>query len=96
MNASKFKDMSFYPDEKTRRITDDLEKAVIIPVNAEIQAEHRVYDMSEMREILLDADRIAVQKCGCKTYYDNCDAPNDVCLSVNKMADELLADDNHG
>ena len=96
MDSSKFKDMSFYTDEETRRITDDLEKAVTIPVNAEIQAEHRVYDMSEMREILLDADRIAVQKCGCKTEYDNCDAPKDVCLSVNKTADELLADDKHG
>ena len=66
MDASKFKGMKFYTDEETREITDELEKAITIPVNAEIEAEHRVYDMSEMREILLDADRIGLQDCGCK------------------------------
>ncbi len=96
MDASKFKGMRFYTEEETRRITDEIEKAVTIPVNAEIEAEHRVYDMSEMREILLDADRIAIQDCGCKSSFDNCDAPKDVCLSVNKTADELLADDKYG
>jgi len=95
MDASKFKGMKFYTDEETREITDDIEKAVTIPVNAEIEAEHRVYDMSEMREILLDADRIGLQDCGCKTAYDNCDAPKDVCLSLNKTADELLADEKY-
>ena len=95
MDTSKFKGMSFYTDEETRTITDEIDKAVTIPVNVAIETEHRVYDMSEMREILLDADRIAVQNCGCKTAYDNCDAPKDVCLSVNKTANELLADDKY-
>ena len=95
MDSSKFKDMRFYTDGETRQITGELEKAVTIPVHVEIEAEHRVYDMSEMREILMDADRIALQDCGCKTEYYNCDAPKDVCLSVNKTADELLADEKY-
>jgi ferredoxin len=95
MDSSKFKDMRFYTEEETQKITGELEKAVTIPVHVEIEAEHRVYDMSEMREILMDADRIALQDCGCKTAYNNCDAPKDVCLSVNKTADELLADEKY-
>lgn len=92
MDASKFKGMRFYTEEETDSIADELEKAVTIPVNAEIGVEHRVYDMSEMKEILLDADRISVHDCGCKTAYDNCDAPRDVCVGINKTADELIAD----
>jgi Pyruvate/2-oxoacid:ferredoxin oxidoreductase delta subunit len=95
MDSSKFKDMRFYTEEETQKITGELEKAVTIPVHVEIEAEHRVYDMSEMREILMDADRIALQDCGCKTAYNNCDAPKDVCLSVNKTTDELLADEKY-
>ena len=75
---SKFKGMRFYTDKQQREMRKDLESAVTIPVNTEIDVEHRVYDMSEMMEVLLDADRIAVQDCGCKTAYDNCDAPKDV------------------
>ena len=67
MDSSKFKDMRFYTVGETQRITGELEKAVTIPVHVEVEAEHRVYDMSEMREILMDADRIALQDYGCKT-----------------------------
>jgi Pyruvate/2-oxoacid:ferredoxin oxidoreductase delta subunit len=95
MDSSKFKDMRFYTDRETRQITDDLELAVTIHVNVEVGAEHRVYDMSEMRKILMDADRLALQDCGCKTAQDNCDAPKNVCLSVNKTADELLAEEKY-
>lgn len=89
----KFKGMRFYTDKQQRQITDDLESAVTIPVNTEIDVEHRVYDMSEMKKILMEADKIALQDCGCKTEYNNCDAPKDVCLSVNKVADELTQSD---
>ncbi len=95
MDFSKFKDMRFYTDRETRQITDEIDMAVTIPVNVEGETEHRVYDMSEMREILMDADRIALMDCGCKTAFDNCNAPKDVCLSVNKTADELLADEKY-
>jgi Pyruvate/2-oxoacid:ferredoxin oxidoreductase delta subunit len=45
--------------------------------------------MSETREILVDATKIALQDCGCKADYGNCDAPKDVCLSINKVAEEF-------
>jgi Pyruvate/2-oxoacid:ferredoxin oxidoreductase delta subunit len=91
---SKFKGMRFYTNEQQRNMADELESAITIPVNTKIDVEHRVYDMSEIKQILLDADRIALQDCGCKTEYNNCDSPKDVCLSVNKMADKLMESDD--
>ncbi|MHA1938386.1 MAG: ATP-binding protein [Candidatus Thorarchaeota archaeon] len=90
MRHNTFSKTRFYSREDTQRIKDDLEKAVTIPVNIEIEAEHRVYDMSEIREILEKSQRLAVQSCGCKTKNNNCDAPRDVCLSINYYADEVL------
>ncbi len=92
---SKFKGMRFYTDKQQREIADDLTSAVTIPVNTEIDVEHRVYDMSEIRKVLMDADKIALQDCGCKTEYNNCDSPKDVCLAVNKVADELMDSDKY-
>ncbi|MBN2334322.1 4Fe-4S binding protein [Candidatus Bathyarchaeota archaeon] len=94
--GSKYEGVRFYSDEDTRKIADEIEMAVTIPVNTEIAAEHRVYDQTEMKEILEQADKIAVQDCGCKTEYSNCDAPRDVCLSVNKEADLLVEKGLHG
>ncbi len=95
MRFSNYKKMRFYSDEEVQRITEDLGKAVTIPVNVEIQSEHRIYDFSEMKEILEEARRIVVQDCGCRTEYKNCDAPRDVCLSLDETADELLDDGKH-
>jgi Pyruvate/2-oxoacid:ferredoxin oxidoreductase delta subunit len=90
MRSSDYSDAKFYSDEDVQRIADELEHAVTIPVNAVIESEHRVYDFSEVRAILERARRIVVQNCGCKTEYENCDAPRDVCLSLDETANELL------
>jgi len=90
MRSPNFKDMRFYSDEEVQRISEDLEKAVTIPVNIEIGLEHRVYVFSEMKGILEKAKRIVVQDCGCKMEYKNCDAPRDVCISLDETADELF------
>ena len=92
---SKYKGMRFYTEEETKEITEDLTSAVTIPVHTEIDVEHRVYDMSEMRKILSEASKIALQDCGCKVEYGNCNAPRDVCLSVNKVADELTESEKY-
>lgn len=81
--------MKFYSEKETRKIADELEKAVTIPVNVEIEAEHRVYDFSEVKEILENADQLGVHDCGCKTAFNNCDAPRQVCISLDWMVDEM-------
>ena len=95
MRSSDYKGARFYSEEDVRRISEEIEKAVTIPVNIEIEIEHRVYDFSEMKEILESAKRITVQECGCKTEYKNCNAPRDVCLSLDETGDELLESDKN-
>ena len=79
-----------YSEEELRDNADTLEHAITVPVNIEIESQHRVYDLSEMREILSKADKIVRQDCGCKTDYGNCDAPRDVCLNIGTAAGEAL------
>jgi len=79
-----------YTEGKLREMADDLEKAVTVPVNVMVEAEHRVYDLSEMKEILRGAEKIVLQDCGCRTDYGNCDSPTRVCLSLDKAAEEAF------
>jgi len=76
-----------YTLEELEEIYSDIETAVAVPVNVAIKAEHRVLDLSRMEEILRGAERIVLQDCGCKVDKGNCDAPKDVCISIDGAAD---------
>jgi len=78
------KETKFYSDEQLREIADEIDRAVTIPVNMIIEAEHRVYDLSEIEKILREAKRITVQNCGCRTEYGNCNSPRDVCIGLEE------------
>ena len=84
-----------YTEDRLREIAGDLEKAVTVPVNVKVEAEHRVYDLGEMEEILRGAERIVLQDCGCKTEYGNCDSPTRVCLSIDEAAEGSLRHEEH-
>ncbi len=71
-------------------IYSDIEKAVTVPVNVKIEAEHQVLDLSSMEEILREAELIVIQDCGCKTMRGNCDAPRETCISLDASAEESL------
>lgn len=76
-----------YTIEELDGIYSDIKTAVTVPVNVAIRAEHRVLDLTRMEEILRGAERIVLQDCGCKVDKANCDAPRDVCLSIDGAAD---------
>jgi ferredoxin len=76
-----------YTLEELEGIYSDIETAVAVPVNVAIRADHRVLDLTRMEEILRGAERIVLQDCGCKVDKANCDAPRDVCLSIDEAAD---------
>jgi len=73
--------------EELEEIYSDISKAVTVPVDIEVEAEHRVLDLGRMEEILRGAETIVLQDCGCKVNRGNCDAPRDVCLSIDEAAD---------
>jgi ferredoxin len=79
-----------YTEEELEEIYADITSAITVPVNITIKAEHRVLDLTRMEEILRDADRIVLQDCGCRTDKGNCDAPLDVCISIDQAAESEL------
>ncbi|MHA2431962.1 MAG: indolepyruvate ferredoxin oxidoreductase subunit alpha [Candidatus Thorarchaeota archaeon] len=95
MPSSKYNDMRFFSEHEIQKIADDIEKAVTIPVDIGMEGRHRVYDLSEMKAILEGAQRISVHDCGCKTEYENCDAPRNVCISLDETTDELFDNEQY-
>jgi Pyruvate/2-oxoacid:ferredoxin oxidoreductase delta subunit len=62
----------------------------ISDVNTTIEVDHRVYDLSEAKAFLRKAKKIVVGDCPCRAEHHNCDAPLDVCLSLDEQADLSL------
>src|SRR4030042_4671219 len=79
-----------YSAEELVDIAEVSEVACTVPVNVDVEAEHRVYDLSEVREILGRARKIVLQDCGCRADHGNCDSPLDTCLSLDVDAEEAL------
>ena len=48
----------YYSEKELRSIAADLTSAEAIPVNVEIEAEHRVLDLSEVEKILKHSENI--------------------------------------
>ena len=72
-----------YTEEELKEQAASIEKAVTIPVNVEVEAEHRVLDLSEVEKLLRDAKNIILQDCGCRTDKRNCGSPLDTCISLD-------------
>ncbi len=64
--------------------------AVTIPVNVHIEGKERILDLSEMQNILQEAKVIAISNCSCREKVHGCNAPLDVCFSVNQRAQEFV------
>ena len=77
------KSTHYYTDKELKEIANSLESAVALPVNIEIEADHRVFDLSEVEAILWDSEYIFLNDCGCRSMHKNCDNPLDTCLAVN-------------
>ncbi len=59
----------------------------VIPVEASLDSgKVAVLAPENVRQIINDADKIAVTKCTCRVTMKKCDAPVEVCLQINKGA----------
>ena len=76
-----------YEVEALEEFYEELISAVTVPVNVAVKAEHRVLDLSKVEEMIRGADRVSLQDCGCKVDYGNCDAPRNVCVSLDEAVD---------
>ena len=76
--------------EELRRKYIDVVTAVTIPVNIQIRGQQRILDITETKKILKDAELIAVGQCGCRTRLKKCDSPVDVCIALDKLAEDKI------
>ena len=65
---------------------------IAIPVNVEIEADHSVLNVEEAMKYLEEAHTLAVSDCFCRGLRHNCDAPLNVCISMNEKAEYHLGD----
>jgi hypothetical protein len=68
-----------------------LAAAVTLPVFEEVKAGHTVLNLDSVKKILEKSPKIAVTKCACRDKRKHCDAPVEVCLEINEMAEKDLA-----
>jgi len=78
------------PSSEASQTTDELDHGITLSVNTLIEADHTVYDLSEAKAILINARKITVGDCPCRSEHHNCDAPLDVCLSLDDQAEASL------
>jgi len=64
--------------------------AVTVPVNIMIKGKQRILDVATAEKILKQANLISLGNCGCRSKLKNCDAPLDVCLCVDREAEEQI------
>lgn len=69
-------------------------KAVTIAVNQKFSGVHRILDMSELRDLLENAEVIAQEECYCRKKMGNCIEPMDGCLSLDEDAKIAIKKDN--
>ena len=65
--------------------------AITIPVNLKIEGHQQILDLAEMEEILRGSQLIALGNCGCRKKRQKCSAPLDVCLSLDRDAEEFIS-----
>ena len=63
---------------------------VTVPVNISIQGQQTILNLTSVEGILRNAEIITLEDCGCRAKWHKCDAPLDVCLSLDDRAREAM------
>jgi ferredoxin len=64
--------------------------AVTVPVNLRIEGGQKILDLAAAEKLLRRAHVISLGNCGCRKRMKKCDAPLDVCLCMDKKAEEII------
>jgi NAD-dependent dihydropyrimidine dehydrogenase PreA subunit len=65
----------------------------VIPVQASLQAKPWILPTQQAVAILRDARSFALSACVCRTRYQRCDHPLEVCFLLNEMSDKRVEQD---
>jgi hypothetical protein len=83
-----------YDLDHRKGVVENLEKAIVIPVNAEIEQDHMVLNFDNVKKIVESAKIITVKDCSCRVDLKRCDAPVANCMNFNDVAEEMLASED--
>jgi Pyruvate/2-oxoacid:ferredoxin oxidoreductase delta subunit len=64
----------------------------VIPVRESLAAQQWVLPTEQAVELVRNARSFALADCACRSRYQRCDNPLEVCLFINDVADRLLAE----
>ncbi len=64
--------------------------AITIPVNIRLEGQQRILELVEVENILKEARLISLGACGCRKRVHGCDAPLDVCVGLDRKAEEQI------
>jgi len=79
-----------WPAEHLEHIAQNYKAGETIPVNVKIEAEQYVLNLENAKRILCTAHTISVMDCYCRLTYGHCDAPVNVCLDLNEVAERHI------
>jgi ferredoxin len=76
--------------EKELREKAETMVAITVPVNVRIEGKQKILDLAAAEKLLRSARVISLGNCGCRTRIKRCDAPLDVCLCMDKEAEDMI------
>jgi Pyruvate/2-oxoacid:ferredoxin oxidoreductase delta subunit len=83
-----------YDIDHRKNVVDSFEKAIVLPVNTEIQQDQVVLNFDNVKKIIESANTIVVHDCSCRVDLKRCDAPVDVCMYFNETAERKLVSED--
>jgi arginase family enzyme/ferredoxin len=63
----------------------------VIPVSESLDPKQWILPSEQAMDILQAAESVAVQNCECRSHYQRCDHPLEVCFLLNETADRVVA-----
>jgi len=78
-----------WTEKELRGKAEDM-TAVTVPVNLRIEGKQKILDLAAAEKLLRSAHIVSLGSCGCRKRMNKCDAPLDVCLCMDKKAEEII------
>ncbi|TKJ19471.1 MAG: hypothetical protein CEE43_15035 [Promethearchaeota archaeon Loki_b32] len=66
--------------------------AFTIPVNIQIENKQVALDLNRVNQIIMQAEKIALGSCVCRTTLQNCNSPRETCIFFNSRAETCVKD----
>jgi NAD-dependent dihydropyrimidine dehydrogenase PreA subunit len=81
-----------WPQEHLDYISQNYKAGITVPVNVRVEVEQHVLSMENAKRILSNAHTISLMDCYCRLTFGHCDAPFNVCLDLNEVAERHVAE----